>query len=100
MPEISPDVFANTPVSAFFRDRAGGLRNAALFWGGEHVLKSAAELGYSVKTGKSSFEHVYAESFWDRMRRLPDDMKCSIARWQTCAATNTSGSPGPTTGPA
>jgi hypothetical protein len=60
-------------VSAFFRDRPGGLRNAALFWGGEHVLKSAAELGYSVKTGKSSFEHVYAESFWDRMRRLPDE---------------------------
>ncbi len=71
--EVSPDVFANTPVSAFFRDRPGGLRNAALFWGGEHVLKSAAELGYSVKTGKSSFEHVYAESFWDRMRRLPDE---------------------------
>jgi len=40
---------------------------------GEHLLNSAAELGYSVKTGKSSFEHVYAESFWDRMRRLPDE---------------------------
>ena len=71
--EVSPGVFGNTPVSEFFRDRPGGLRNAALFWGGEHVLKSAAELGYSVKTGKSSFEHVYAESFWDRMRRLPDE---------------------------
>jgi hypothetical protein len=71
--EISPGVFANTPVSEFFRDRPGGLRNAVLFWGGEHVLKSAAELGYSVKTGKSSFEHVYGESFWDRMRRLPDE---------------------------
>lgn len=71
--EVSPGVFANTPVSAFFRDRPGGLRNAVRFWGGEHVLKSAAELGYSVKTGKSSFEHVYRESFWDRMRRLPDE---------------------------
>lgn len=71
--EVSPGVFANTPVSEFFRDRPGGLRNAALFWGGKHVLKSAAELGYSVKTGKSSFEQVYGESFWDRMRRLPDE---------------------------
>jgi hypothetical protein len=71
--EVSPGVFANTPVSEFFRDRPGGLRNAALFWGGEHVLKSAAELGYSVKTGKSSFEHVYCESFWNRMRRLPGE---------------------------
>ena len=71
--EVSTGVFANTPVSEYFRDRPGGLRNAALFWGGEHVLKSAAELGFSVKTGKSSFEHVYGESFWDRMRRLPDE---------------------------
>jgi hypothetical protein len=71
--EVSPGVFANTPVSEFFRDRPGGLRNAALFWGGEHVLKSAAELGASVKTGTSSFERVHGESFWDRMRRLPDE---------------------------
>jgi hypothetical protein len=28
-----------------------------------------------VKTGKSSFEHVCAESFWDRMRRLPDEFE-------------------------
>jgi hypothetical protein len=71
--EVLPGVFANNPVSDFFRDRPGGLRNAALFWGGEHVLKSAAALGHSVKTGESSFEHVYGESFWDRMRSLPDE---------------------------
>jgi len=71
--EVSPGVFANTPVSDLFRDRPGGLRNAVLFWGGEHVLKSAAALGHSVKTGGSSFAHVYGESFWDRMRRLPDE---------------------------
>ena len=71
--EVSPGVFANTPVSDFFRDRPGGLRNAALFWGGEHVLKSAADLGESVKTGTSSFDRVYGESFWDRMRRRPDE---------------------------
>jgi hypothetical protein len=71
--EVSPGVFANSPVSDLFRDRPGGLRNAALFWGGAHLLKSAAELGHSVKTGESSFEHVYGESFWDRMRRLPDE---------------------------
>jgi hypothetical protein len=69
--EVSPGVFANNTVSDLFRDRPGGLRNAALFWGGEHVMKSAAELGHSVKTGESSFEHVYGESFWDRMHRLP-----------------------------
>jgi hypothetical protein len=58
--EVSPGVFANTPVSDFFRDRPGGIACA----------------GFRTST------------------------RCSIARWQICAATNTSGSPGPTTGPA
>jgi hypothetical protein len=71
--EVSPGVFANNPVSDLYRDRPGGIRNAVLFWGDEHMLKSAAELGHSVKTGESSFEHVHGESFWDRMRRLPDE---------------------------
>ena len=71
--EVSPGVFANNPVSDLYRDRPGGIRNAVLFWGDEHVLKSAAELGHSMKTGESSFEHVHGESFWDRMRRLPDE---------------------------
>jgi len=71
--EVSPGVFANNPVSDFYRDRAGGIRNALLFWGDEHVLRSAAELGHSVKTGESSFEYVHGESFWERMRRLPDE---------------------------
>lgn len=71
--EVSPGVFANNPVSDLYRDRPGGIRNAVLFWGDEQVLKSAAELGHSMKTGESSFEHVHGESFWDRMRRLPDE---------------------------
>jgi len=69
--EVAPGVFANNPVSDLYRDRPGGLRDAMLFWGDEHVLKSAAELGHSMKTGEASFEHVHGESFWDRMRRLP-----------------------------
>ena len=71
--EVSPGVFANNPISDLYRDRPGGIRNAVLFWGDEHLLRSAAELGHSVKTGESSFEHVHVESFWDRMRRLPDE---------------------------
>lgn len=71
--EVSPGVFANNSVSDFFRDRPGGFRNAALFWGSEHVLQSAAALGHSMKTGEASFVHVFGESFWDRMRRLPKE---------------------------
>jgi hypothetical protein len=75
IPGSLPGCVRQHPRLRLFRNRSGGLRNAALFWGGEHVLKSAAELGYSVRTGKSSFEHVYGESFWDRMRRLPDEFE-------------------------
>lgn len=71
--EVSPGVFANNPVSDLFRNRPGSIRNAALFWGGDHLLQSAAALGHSVMTGKASFVHVFGESFWDRMRRLPEE---------------------------
>lgn len=71
--EVSSGVFANNPVSDLYRDRPGSIRNAVLFWGHEHVLKSAIELGHSLKTGESSFEHVYGESFWDRMQRIPEE---------------------------
>jgi len=71
--EVAPGVFANTPISDFYRDRPGSLRNAVLFWGGDHLLKSAVELGHSVRTGEGSFEKVHGESFWDRMHRLPDE---------------------------
>ena len=71
--EVSPGVFANNSVSDFYRDRPGSLRNAFLFWGSEHVIQSAAALGHSIKTGEASFVHVFGESFWDRMRRLPEE---------------------------
>lgn len=69
--EVSPGVFANTAVSDLYRDRQGSLRNAVLFWGDEHLLKSAAALGHSMQTGESSFVHVFGESFWDWTRRHP-----------------------------
>jgi hypothetical protein len=71
--EVSPGVFSNNGVSDLFRDRSGGLRNAALFWGGDHLLQSATALGHSVMTGEASFVHVFGETFWDRMRRLPEE---------------------------
>ena len=69
--EVSPGVFSNTAVSDLYRDRQGSLRNAVLFWGDEHLLKSAAALGHSMETGESSFCHVFGESFWDWTRRHP-----------------------------
>ena len=71
--EVSPGIFANNPVSDFFRVQPGGFRNAALFWGSEHLVQSAAALGHSIKTGEASFIYVFGESFWNRMRRLPKE---------------------------
>lgn len=71
--EVSPGVFAITPVSDFYRDRPGSLRNAFLFWGSEHVIQSAAALGHTMRTGDAAFIHVFGESFWDRMQRFPEE---------------------------
>lgn len=80
--EVSPGVFANNSVSNFYRERPGSLRNAFLFWGSEHAIQSAAALGYSMRTGEASFVHVFGESFWDRLRRLPEEnelFNCALA---------------------
>lgn len=70
--EVSPGVFANNPVSDLFRNRPGGLRNCALFYGSEHYLKSASALGHSVTTGQSATEHVHGESVWEHFRKNPE----------------------------
>lgn len=71
--EVSPGVFANSPVSDFFRNRPGGLRNSALFYSSDHFLKSATALGHSVATGKSATTHVFGESVWEHYRKRPEE---------------------------
>ena len=70
--EDSPGVFANNPVSDHFR-KGGGLHNCALFYGSDHLLKSATALGHSVATGESATTHVFGESVWEHMRKHPED---------------------------
>lgn len=69
--EVSPGVFANSPVSGLFRNRLGGLCNYALYNSSDHYVRSAAALGHSVVTGQSATHHVFGESFWDYARRHP-----------------------------
>jgi hypothetical protein len=71
--EVSTGVFANNSVSDLFRNRPGALRNLALYYTSDHFVKSAIALGYSVATGKSATEHVFGESFWEHMRKHPDE---------------------------
>ncbi len=71
--EVSPGVFANSPVSDLFRNRAGGLRNVALHYSSAHFVKSAAALGHSIVTGEPATTHVFAESFWEHARQHPEE---------------------------
>ena len=70
--EVSPGVFANNSVSNLFRDRAGGLRNFALYMSSDHYVRAAAALGHSAVTGQSAMKHVFGESFWEYNKRHPD----------------------------
>jgi len=71
--EVSPDVFANTPVSNLFRNRPGGLRNFTLYYSGDHHLKSAGGLAHSVVTGQSATNHVFGRSVWEHFRQNPEE---------------------------
>ena len=71
--EVSPGVIANNSVSELFRNRPGGLRNCALFYGSEHYLRSAAALGQSVATGQSATTHIFGESVWEHFRKHPEE---------------------------
>ncbi|HMK23003.1 MAG TPA: methyltransferase, partial [Terriglobales bacterium] len=71
--EVSPGVFANNSVSDLFRNRAGGLRNLALYYSSDHFLRSALALNHSVITGESATTHVFGQSFWEHMRQRPEE---------------------------
>lgn len=71
--EVSPGTFTNNALSEFFRNRPGGLRNSAMFYGSEHYLRSAAALGHSVETGQSATTHVFGESVWEHFRKHPEE---------------------------
>jgi O-methyltransferase domain len=71
--EVSPGVFANNAVANLFRDRAGGLRNFALYMSSDYHVRAAAALGHSAVTGQSAMSHVFGESFWEYARRHPDE---------------------------
>jgi hypothetical protein len=71
--EVSPGVFANNPVSDLYHDRAGGLRNFALYNTSDHHVRSAAALGLSLVSGDSASQQIFGQSFWEYMRRHPQE---------------------------
>jgi hypothetical protein len=71
--EVAPGTFANSDVSALFRDAPGCLRNYALFATSEQYLKSSAALGHSLKTGEAAHDHAFGQKVWEYLRDHPED---------------------------
>lgn len=71
--EIEGGQFINTPLSETLRsDRSGSLRSWVLFYGDEPAWRSWGEFSYSVRTGRSSFEHLYGANMFEYLSHQPE----------------------------
>jgi len=71
--ETEDRAFALTPLAAPLRAGvAGSLRGVALMQIHEARWQAWGELSYSVKTGRSAFEHVHGMSYWEYIAQHPD----------------------------
>jgi hypothetical protein len=65
--------FALTPLAAPLQTGvAGSVRGVAMMQNQEPRWRAWGELLYSVKTGKSAFEHIYGMSNWEYYAQNPD----------------------------
>ena len=72
--QVSPRVFANTPLSEVFRkDTPGSLWAGALDSGsvGSGEFEAWTGLLGNVRTGKTAFDQIYGYDFWEFLRRDP-----------------------------
>jgi len=73
--QVSPRVFVNTPVSELLRKDIPGSQSAivrATFSLGEGQYEPWAGLLGSIQTGKIAFDQIYGYSFWEFLRRNPN----------------------------
>ncbi|HKR50020.1 MAG TPA: methyltransferase, partial [Pseudonocardiaceae bacterium] len=70
--EVTPRTFGPTPLEATLRTGgSGSLRNYARYWGLPEWQRAFAELGYSVRTGRSAFAHVHGIDWWSHLATNP-----------------------------
>jgi hypothetical protein len=71
--EIEGGRFINTALSETLRsDRSGSLRSWVVFYGDEPAWRSWGEFSYSVRTGRSSFEHLYGANMFEYLSHQPE----------------------------
>lgn len=70
--EVTPRTFGLTPLAATLRTGgSGSLRDYARYWGLPERQRAFAELGYSVRTGRSAFAHVHGIDWWSHLAANP-----------------------------
>jgi hypothetical protein len=70
--EVEPGVFENTPPSDLLRERRDGVRNVVLHFTSDYIWRQFADVGHSLRTGESAFEHANATSFWAFLGSRPE----------------------------
>src|SRR5579859_5113034 len=71
--ETEPNTFAQTPLSEVLRsDRPDSLYGLSQLLGQPWQLQPWVQLEYSIRTGKSAFEHVHGMQVWKYMSMHPE----------------------------
>ena len=70
--EAAGGVFGMTPMAELLRhDKAGSLRSTAMLYGDEVLWDAYGRLSRAIGNGKSSFEQLYGQSFYDYLVHHP-----------------------------
>lgn len=71
--EAGPREFALTPLSEALRsDVPGSVSAVVLMLAGDMHWSVYKDLGYSVRTGRPAFDHVFGQELWDYVSEHPD----------------------------
>ena len=72
--EVAPREFALTPMAQYLRSDVAGSARSLFRWNAVDG-KAWGEIVYSVKTGRTAFEKVYGERFFDFLAKNPKEAK-------------------------
>ncbi len=71
--EVAPERFDLTPMAEVLRsDTPGSLRSRAIQICSDVQWRTWGQLGYSVRTGQSAFEHIFGMDTWEYRARNPE----------------------------
>jgi hypothetical protein len=84
--EVSPRLFAMTPLAEGLRTGVPGSVRHLTMWYGEDVFRAYAEIGHSLGTGQPAFSRVFGADLWTHFARNAESSATynagmGVARW-------------------